>query len=377
MSAEASTSTPAPSVSSPGRTTPSGIIPNSGGPQPYAPVLNIAANAVHNVRAAIRAKSEAAAGQTPGITPNVDPAATGSTESPAESSTPAVDETKPEHKALREVARLSKQNRDLANKVKEFETSTADFQALKEARDLYKTDPITALGKLAGADPTAEMDRLVKLYFGATDPEAKAEAGDDLAAKVDQISKKIEADEAQRRAEADTKTKADAEIAAKAVDAQIEKQVGSILDSLVVPETSASRFPLSSKPENRSEATRYAAAIASKLQVGRGIPDDTTDEAIISGLFAEAFEIVEAEYIELGKRFSIDKTTPTDKAAVDPPANGKTTEKAAAVPAQKSLTLTTRPVVQLNPTKEVMSRKEAAEKARADIAAIYRNRAGK
>lgn len=264
-------------------------------------------------------------------------------------------EVKGDEKALAEVARLSQQNRELTAKLKVHEDAHADYEELKSVRELYKTDPGAALGRLAKADPTGELERLTRIYFAAPEGSAKqADAGDDLATKVESLTQRIEANEKRRLAEEAeakaAKDKADQEVAAKAVQESAHSYIGGILDGI------ADSHPRSVAA--RADAIRMVASVAQGLGRARGLPENESRPEVLEALLKDAFRIVEQELA----------ANPTNNA------NAESAAPEPGKPHAQNTVVTKKPTIQLTPKKDRMSPKEAKSTASEEIAALLKAR---
>lgn len=222
---------------------------------------------------------------------------------------PVVETPKPaatiaiEPESLRQITKLSRQNRELETKVKALETSTADAAVAVEAMKLFQeaktltgeaqaTKKLEALAKLTGADPTEEMTSLLEAYMAS--PSAGGESA--LAKRVDELTAQIEADKRTRAEEA----KAAATASAKATEAK-EKAV--MLD-FAAKQANPAKHELCAKDENKSEASQAALDGVVHLAVTRKLDLAALSQPELVALFAEAYDGVEAQYEALGKRYS-------------------------------------------------------------------------
>ncbi len=216
---------------------------------------------------------------------------------PAAADTTATDKTKTttidmDAATLKQLTKLSKAKRDNEAKIAQLETTSKDAAILKEVKDLYAAGKkLDALAKLSGADPTEEMEALLSAYLQTG--EEKDEAA--LATKVDALTKKIEADDAERLKQADEAKTAQAASEAANAHAYAVK----VLQDAKEADGSLS-YELCARPENRKEAADEALKAAVFLAQEEGITDVT--EEIAASLLKRAYAAVEAELEDLGKQ---------------------------------------------------------------------------
>lgn len=226
----------------------------------------------------------------------------------APAAAPAVQPDPPAIKTegLSDLTRLSAENRALQQKVSQLEPLAKDAALLKEVRDLYASGKkIAAIGKLAGADPTQEMEGLLADYL--RDPNDPA-TQDKLAAKVDEVAKRIDDGE---KARAQQATAADHARAAQGV---VDGQIAARLDKL--PHTAKA---------DRQEAIGKVISAVTRLREAKGLSVEASTPEVMQGLLAEAIDEVEIEYEVRATRAA--RANP-GHASANPPA------PAAAAPAQ-------------------------------------------
>lgn len=206
-------------------------------------------------------------------------------------------------KSLKEITRLSKQNRELTTKVKEYETSVADATVLKEARALWDKDPKAAIAKLAATDPSGVIEKLLAEYHLADTDDAKAEVKEDLALRVKELEAKIDADQKARDADKATKD-------AESKKTEADKAIATVAEILTgLTENDKPKYPLCTKEVNQKEAILAAGQYAYALAKEKGLDPDTIEPGeVLNSLLADAFDIVESEYRELGQRFSLEES---------------------------------------------------------------------
>lgn len=196
---------------------------------------------------------------------------------------PAAD---PKDIALKRLTQLEKQNLDYKARIAELETSSADAKTLADVRALYKGGKqMDAIAMLAGADPTQEMETLLMSYLEKPTEEKK----DALETKVDELTKKIDADDKARKA---LETKQAAEAAA-AQDAGTTAFALRALET-VTNDDGTPKYELCTRADNRDVATKLAIERASVLAVEREIDSDHLTPDIARQLLQDAYGDVEA-----------------------------------------------------------------------------------
>lgn len=178
---------------------------------------------------------------------------------------------------LKDLTRLSSENRALQQKVRELEPAAKDAALLKEVRDLYSGGKkIAAIGKLAGADPTGEMEALLADYL--KDPNDPAVI-DKLGAKIDERANAIDA--ATKAAEA----QASAAEHAKAATGVVGSQIAARLDKL--PHTAKA---------DRADAISKVISAVTRLRESKGLSVEASTPEVMQSILAEAIDEVEIEY---------------------------------------------------------------------------------
>lgn len=261
---------------------------------------------------------------------------------------------------LSDLAKLSASNRELLARVKALEPDAGDAAALREARKLYSEDPRKGLARfLAIEDASGELEKLTALFFQAAPGTAeKAEAKNDLETKVAELEAK------QKHAE--DKLKEEEE---KAKSSELESRKAAARESTLkildgfTSEDGAPLFPLCAK--NREEAGQHTIQTAVDIASARKIDLNTATDEEVSELLREASGLVEAELVEVGKRFAIGVPTPQEPDTITPKTNTASVvaEKVAPVPAKTASvgTNVARPAASTTPVKPHMSVKEAKE----------------
>lgn len=316
--------------------------PSASPPPLAAPLGNAAPTGVDAVIAAAAKKArDDAKGSAPAPAPAV--------AAPVAAPTPGI---KTEGANLADLTRLSSELRAANARVKELEPAAADAKLLKEVRDLYTSGKkIAAIGKLAGADPTAEMEALLADYLGNPNDTA---VQDKLAAKIDQVAKRIDDNEAARLAAATASGQDQA--ASSVVAASIDER--------------AAKLPHTTKAD-RTEAVGKVKAAVTKLARERGL---ATDDAIagapaevIRAILGDAIDEVEIEYEVRAARVARAAAVVGGQPGGNPPA------AAAAAPAaaEPSPTIESleRPGVAVQPWGKTLTHQEAREKLKAQIRA--------
>lgn len=178
---------------------------------------------------------------------------------------------------LKDLTRISAENRALQQKVRELEPAAKDAALLKEVRDLYASGKkVAAIGKLAGADPTAEMEGLLADYL--KDPNDAA-VQDKLAAKVDEVAKRI-----------DDREKAGAQ---QATAAEHAKAANGVVDSQLTARLE--KLPHTAKAE-RGEAIGKVISAVTRLREEKGLSVEASTPEVMTALLADAIDEVEIEY---------------------------------------------------------------------------------
>lgn len=253
--------------------------------QPTTPVTP-AASPFTTGSGAAAATHAAAAEKTRAAFAAAQPAAPATPAAPAVAPAPGI---QTEGANLADLTRLSADKRRLEGeiaardaRIKELEPSATDAKLLTEVRDLYKAGKrMEAIGKLAGADPTGEMEALLADYLK---PDAPAEVGDKLAAKVEEVAKRIDEGAAAKAKEQET--------AAQAAE-QSKQAVGVVVAAI---KAKAAALPHLSKEDADKAAGRVMSAFtALRYERGHGDPASLTPE-ITQSLLTEALENTEIEF---------------------------------------------------------------------------------
>lgn len=190
-----------------------------------------------------------------------------------------------------------------------------DYQVMREVRDLWKTDPVAAISKLAAVeDPTPEMEKLLQAWLKKDLPADKDKlTPEEIKSLQDEAAAGKEFREGQ---EAQAKAHRDRESSAAFSAAQRDAK----------NEDGTARYPLASKPENAAEAAVVALEKATKRIIDLGGPQLTPQLA--RHLFDLAYAEIEANLAKAG--------TGTPAVVVEAPSqNGraKTIPKASTSPA--------------------------------------------
>lgn len=199
---------------------------------------------------------------------------------------------------LKKLTALSKADRENKAKIAELEAKAPDAATFAEVKKLYAEGKrMEAIAKLSGKEAVAEMEALMADYLNAPTDAAADDAKDALAAKVEELAAK---DAARDKADAD----ADAARAAaeeKARGTAVTAFAHQVLDAAKAADGSAT-FELCARAENRAEAADAALEIVKALAFDRKLENVTQEQA--AELYREAYKTVEAEYEELGKRYT-------------------------------------------------------------------------
>jgi hypothetical protein len=268
--------------------------------------------------------------------------------------TPAAPAPGIETKGLADITRLSAENRALQTKVRELEPAAKDAALLKEVRDLYASGKkVAAIGKLAGADPTAEMEGLLADYL--KDPNDPA-TQDKLAAKVDEVAKRIDASAQATQAQAQAAEHAKA--ASGVVDSQLTERI--------------ERLPHTAKAD-RQEAIGKVISTVTRLREEKGLSVEASTPEVMTAILADAIDEVEIEY-EIrharAARANPDNTArPTT--AIAPQQTAVAPTPAPAVPAEPAPSIESleRPGVSVAEWGKTLTHDKAKEKLRALVRA--------
>jgi hypothetical protein len=265
-----------------------------------------------------------------------------------------------EPKYLNEVAKLSAKNRELEEKLKVFEADQPGTTKIKEAMELYKTDPVAGLAKFIDSDPTKEMERIVEFYLNSDSPAEKEKLENELATKVADLQAKLENKEKQETEEKQA-------LATKAVNEQVTKQLEGMV-SKFVDDRQQPLFPIALKAENKDEAFEKAREIGRKLVEGRKLSLEIQDESIIAGIMKDAFEIVESEYQDIAKKYSISQNHTLNEDS------GKNQSAKPRISSPNMNNAITKPPVKLTPKVVNPDRNLAIKQAKLEVAEFLRNR---
>jgi hypothetical protein len=295
---------------------------------PTAPSFAAAAD---KARAALKAES------TPATAPP--PAA------PAAAPAPGI---KTEGADLKDLTRISAENRALQAKVRELEPAAKDAALLKEVRDLYSSGKkIAAIGKLAGADPTAEMEGLLADYLkDPNDPTVQ----DKLAAKVDEVAKRIDDGEKARQ------TSAEAAEHARAASGVVDSQLTARLDKL----------PHTAKAE-RQEAIGKVISAVTRLREEKQLSIEASTPEVMQGILADAIDEVEIEYEIRHARAARANPDNTARPPVQPVAPAPAPAPAATAEPAPSIESLERPGVSVAEWGKTLTHDKAKEKLRAMV----------
>lgn len=200
--------------------------------------------------------------------------------------------------ALKRVSRLEAENLELKDKAGKADAAEQDAQFARQIRKLYSEGKkMDALGLLAQADPTGEMEALLATYL--EQPTATAEAA--LAAKVDEAL-----DTSKKALKASQKLQADEAGRAKTAENQARFSFAlSALDGAKNDDGSL-RFELCARPENRGDIERRLFGHVDNEGVERGghvqrlaieqkIESKDVTPDLARRLITEGFEAIEAE----------------------------------------------------------------------------------
>lgn len=262
---------------------------------------------------------------------------------------------------VKRIGQLERENRELKAKAKEAPSPAApspELQALTEAKALWGEGKIQeALEKLAGGAVDAQVEALIASYIA--NPNATTESA--LEKKVTEQEQKLAAIEKDR-------TERDAEAAKARAAAQQRDAVAfaaHVLDEQ--KDGDAPKFELCAKAENRQEAAAAALELVPDLAAAEGIEADALTPEKATALLARAYELVEAEYEEIGKRYSkaakpAGQITPQ---RVSPPGN-RADEGTQQTPQMRPTIDSTvaRPGITTQPPKRYLTVQEAIERAK-------------
>jgi len=252
-----------------------------------------------------------------------------------------------------------KRIRELESAAKAAAGTQPDLLAYQEARALWNTDPVAALGKAFKGDPGELAERFMKFYFAGgdaipskTETDAAVVASDNpLAAEVKEL-----------KAWKDAREKAEKDAGEATARAAVQKAQDEQIDGWMAA-LEPHAHPLVRRPENRRDAVNYANAAVIELAKQQGIPMETNDPQINAGLFKEGFALAEQQLREEGKRFMFDTSA-------TPPATGAPPEQPKASPAQIPARTTTKPAATIVPSPAVMTVDQARRKATEDLTAM-------
>jgi hypothetical protein len=249
---------------------------------------------------------------------------------------------------LKDLTRLSAENRALTAKVRELEPAARDAALLKEVRDLYASGKkVAAIGKLAGADPTAEMEGLLADYLrDPNDPTTQ----DKLAAKVDEVAKRI--DEGAKAAEARTQAAEHAKDASGVVDSQLTARID--------------KLPHTAKAD-RQEAIGKVISAVTRLREEKNLSVEASTPEVMQGILADAIDEVEIEYEIRHARAARQDPNNTARPPVQPvaAAQAPATAPAPAAEPAPSIESLERPGVSVTEWGKTLTHDKAKEKLRA------------
>jgi hypothetical protein len=200
--------------------------------------------------------------------------------------------------ALKRVSRLEAENLELKDKAGKADAAEQDAKFAREIRKLYSEGKkMDALGLLAQADPTGEMEELLAAYLEK--PTATAEAA--LAAKVDEAL-----DTSKKALEASQRLQA--EEAGRAKTAENQARLSFALSALdgAKNDDGSPRFELCARPENRGDIERRLFGYLDDAGVERGghvqrlaieqkVESKDVTPDLARRLIVEGFEAIEAE----------------------------------------------------------------------------------
>lgn len=245
---------------------------------------------------------------------------------------------------LADLTRLSAEKRALEQRVRELEPAAKDAALLKEVRDLYASGKkVAAIGKLAGADPTAEMEGLLADYL--RDPNDPA-TQDKLAAKVDEVAKRI--DESVRAQQTQQQAAEHARAAQGVVDSQLTARL--------------EKLPHTAKAD-RQEAIGKVITAVTRLREEKGLSVEASTPEVMQELLASAIDDVEIEYEIRHARAA--RANPDNTAR--PPVQPVAAAPAATPPAEPAPTIESleRPGVSVAEWGKTLTHDKAKEKLRA------------
>jgi hypothetical protein len=206
----------------------------------------------------------------------------------AEPAKPKVVEIKGDAATLSRVSKLERENLDYKAKIATLETGAKDVETLVQVRKLYSEGKkVDAIALLAGADPTAEMEALLIAHLDRPhDPETEGA----LAAKVEDLAKRIDADEKARKIADDA---AAARHEAQAMDNTLAFATHAL--DTATNEDGSPKFELCARADNKADAAKLAIEHAGTLAVARGIDPAALTPDVARKLLQDAYADVELE----------------------------------------------------------------------------------
>lgn len=268
-----------------------------------------------------------------------EPAVSKTETTPPVTATPAKIEMDPE--TLKTVTKLSSEAREWKEKHAAIETET---KTVREAAKLYKEGKrIEAIALLSGQDATVEMDALLSAYLDAPAPEAKPESKTPEQIKIAELEKKL-ADREAREAKQESDTK--------------QANARAFASKLIDP----TKFPVSAKEQNKTEAADAALSGAIKLAAERNLEIDKLSDAQCAELISEAMKEVESDFVAIGQRYSFERniTVNNNRQEISPKVAPVTTPEKTVVASPE----VTRPGIVIEQGRKNLSLAEAKERAK-------------
>jgi hypothetical protein len=238
-------------------------------------------------------------------------------DAPAAAPKPAVTaEIKADDAVVKRVTTLEQQARADKAKIAELEATAKQSEALAKVKALWKEGKRRdAIGLLAEADPTQEMEALLTEHLEHQTDETESA----LATRVAEVDKRLGEAEARQK---DQEAK-DAARAAQEAEASTLAFATHALDA-AVNDDGTPKFELCARPVNRDGAAKLAISHAVDLAIKRGLdPENLTPDAaraLLQDAYADVETELEAEGVVEQKRIEerfrrTPKATPTVPAA--------------------------------------------------------------
>lgn len=206
---------------------------------------------------------------------------------PVEPPKPKTVEIKADDAMVRRMAKLEGEALASKETIARLETTAKQAETLFKVQELYAAGKRSeALGLLSKADPSEEMEKLLEEHLSRPTEETETA----LADKVDELQKRLDADEAARK-DQETKQAARAESDAKASTLAFATHA---LDA-ATNDDGTPKFELCARPKNREGAAQLAIEHAVALAIKRSIDVDSLTPDATRALLQDAYADVEAE----------------------------------------------------------------------------------